>query len=179
YREELHRHRDRHSAMRRALQRAVPAMLASASTVILGLLCLLVAQLNSDRGLGPVGAVGIACAFLAMTTLLPSLLVVFCRSLFWPFTPKYSQAVRSEHSLWDRVGGWIAVRPRPVWIGVAVVLLVLSAGLTQVKVGLSGGQQFRVPVDSATGQTLLARHFPPGSSDPTIVVPRAAAVARV
>ncbi|MHB8505413.1 MAG: MMPL family transporter [Acidimicrobiales bacterium] len=55
YREELRRHADRHEAMRVALSRAAPAILASATTVILGLLCLLVATLNSDRGLGPVG----------------------------------------------------------------------------------------------------------------------------
>ena len=173
YREELHLHRDRHAAMRRALRRAVPAMLASASTVVLGLLCLLVAQLNSDRGLGPVGAVGIASAFLAMTTLLPALLVVFGRWLFWPFTPRYSAATTGpDHRAWERIGAWIAARPRTIWISVAVVLLLLSAGLTQAKIGLNESQTFRVPMDSVTGQALLAAHYPPGLSDPTIVVAR-------
>ena len=40
-------------------------MLASGATVIIGLLCLMFAQMNSTSGLGPVGAAGIACALLS------------------------------------------------------------------------------------------------------------------
>jgi len=58
YREELHRHPDRHTAMGIALRRALPAITASAATVAAALLCLLTGQLNSNRGLGPVGASG-------------------------------------------------------------------------------------------------------------------------
>ena len=53
YREELRRHADRHEAMAVALRRAGPAIVASASTVIAGLLCLLAAETNSTKGLGP------------------------------------------------------------------------------------------------------------------------------
>ena len=60
YREELRRHEDRHEAMAFALHRAAPAIIASASTVILGMLCLLLAEMNSTAGLGPVSAIGIA-----------------------------------------------------------------------------------------------------------------------
>ncbi len=58
YREELRRHEDRHEAMAFALHRAAPAILASAATVALGMLCLLFADMNSTAGLGPVNAVG-------------------------------------------------------------------------------------------------------------------------
>ena len=53
YREELRRHEDRHEAMAFAMRRSSPAILASGMTVIAGLLCLLAASLNSNRGLGP------------------------------------------------------------------------------------------------------------------------------
>ena len=42
------------------VRRAGPAILASGGTVILGLLTLLVAELNSTKGMGPVLAIGIA-----------------------------------------------------------------------------------------------------------------------
>ena len=87
YREELHRYKDRHEAMALALHRAGPAIIASASTVVVGMLCLLVAQLNSTKGLGPVSAIGIGVGLLVMISLLPVLLVVFGRWLFWPFVP--------------------------------------------------------------------------------------------
>ena len=59
YREELRRHEDRHEAMAFALHRAAPAIMASAATVVVGLMCLSFADLNSTASLGPVLAVGV------------------------------------------------------------------------------------------------------------------------
>ena len=54
YREELRRHEDRHEAMAFALHRAAPAILASAATVVVGMLCLIVrrAELHRRPGAG-------------------------------------------------------------------------------------------------------------------------------
>ncbi len=87
YREELHRSADKYEAMRTALESAGPAIFASAATVIAALLCLLVARVNGTSGLGPIAAIGIACAALSMLTLLPALLTIFGRRAFWPFVP--------------------------------------------------------------------------------------------
>ena len=87
YREELHRTADKHEAMRTALASAGPAIFASAATVIAALLCLMVAKVNGTAGLGPIAAIGIACAALSMLTLLPALLTIFGRRAFWPFVP--------------------------------------------------------------------------------------------
>ena len=89
YREELRRHEDRHEAMVVALRRAGPAIMASAATVIAGMLCLLVADSADISGLGPVAAIGIAVGLIAMITLLPALLVIFGRWMFWPIRPRY------------------------------------------------------------------------------------------
>jgi len=77
YREELHQHQSRFVAMRVALRGVVEPIIASGSTVIAGLMVLLLSDLSSNRGLGPVGSIGIACAMFAALTLLPSLLVLF------------------------------------------------------------------------------------------------------
>ena len=87
YREELHRTVDKHEAMRTALASAGPAIFASAATVIAALLCLMLAKVNGTAGLGPIAAIGIACAALSMLTLLPALLTIFGRRAFWPFVP--------------------------------------------------------------------------------------------
>jgi RND superfamily putative drug exporter len=87
YREELHHTVDKHEAMRTALISAGPAIFASAATVIAALLCLLLAKVNGTAGLGPIAAIGIACAALSMLTLLPALLTIFGRRAFWPFVP--------------------------------------------------------------------------------------------
>jgi putative drug exporter of the RND superfamily len=87
YREELHHTVDKHEAMRTALASAGPAIFASAATVIAALLCLMIAKVNGTSGLGPIAAIGIACAALSMLTLLPALLTIFGRRAFWPFVP--------------------------------------------------------------------------------------------
>jgi putative drug exporter of the RND superfamily len=87
YREELHYTEDRHEAIRAAMTSAGPAVFASAATVIAALFCLSIAKVNGTSGMGPFGAMGIACAALSMLTLLPALLTIFGRRAFWPFVP--------------------------------------------------------------------------------------------
>src|SRR5215831_5972518 len=92
YREELRRHDRRHPAMAEALRRAGPAIIASAVTVVVALLMLSVADLRSTSSMGPVLAIGVAVGMLAMLTLLPALLVIFPRGVFWPYQPAYGSA---------------------------------------------------------------------------------------
>jgi RND superfamily putative drug exporter len=99
YREELHRTVDKHEAMRTALASAGPAIFASAATVIAALLCLMLAKVNGTAGLGPIAAIGIACAALSMLTLLPALLTIFGRRAFWPFVPHTEQTAPSAEAL--------------------------------------------------------------------------------
>jgi putative drug exporter of the RND superfamily len=178
YREELRRHDRRHQAMAEALRRAGPAIIASASTVIIALLTLLAAELQSTKDLGPVLAIGVAVGMLAMLTLLPALLVAFPRGVFWPYRPSYGSAEPTHRGFWARVGWSIAPRPRIVWISTAVVLGVMALGLTGLKAhGLTNAQSFRGHPDSVTGETVLARHFPAGVGQPVIVVGKAGAAA--
>src|SRR6202034_2648961 len=143
YREELRRHEDRHEAMAVALRRAGPAIMASAGTVVASLLVLIVAELNSTSSMGPVLAIGVVVALVAMLTLLPALLVICGRWIFWPVRPALGSAEPTAEGIWGSIGRRIAVRPRMVWIGTAVVLGVLALGLTGLKAsGLTSAEAF-------------------------------------
>ena len=83
--------------------------------MILSLLTLLVAELNSTKSLGPVMAIGVAVGLLAMITLLPALLVILGRWVFWPRRPTLGSAEPTEHGLWARIGARMA--PGPGWSG--------------------------------------------------------------
>ncbi len=172
YREALRTYADRHEAMAHAVRRCLPALSASAATVVLGLLCLLAADLPATRGLGPVGAVGVAAAFLVMTTLLPVMLVLCGRWVFWPFVPRVGQAT-PEHRGWRRIAGAVAARPRAIWIGSAAVLLALTLGLGTLSIGLPGDEAFTTEVGSITGQHLISAHYPAGTTAPAEVTARA------
>jgi RND superfamily putative drug exporter len=136
YREELHKTADKHEAMRTALRSAGPTIFASAATVIAALLCLLIAKVNGTSGLGPIAAIGIACAALSMLTLLPALLTIFGRRAFWPFVPHTEEtAPRSEEVTdWGRrkivegsgagALGWVVLACLAIAIPVVVLFAV-------------------------------------------------------
>ncbi|WP_436520172.1 MMPL family transporter [Actinoplanes sp. HUAS TT8] len=171
YREELRRHADRHEAMMFALHRAGPAIIASAATVAIGMGCLMLAEVNSTSGLGPVAALGVLVGLLAMMTLLPALLVIFGRWLFWPVRPRYGTPEPTATGLWARMGNRIARRPRAVWISTAVVLGAMALGLVQLDAnGLSQQDSFTSEQPSVAGLEVLGRHFPAGQGDPVVVI---------
>ena len=181
YREELRRHPDAYAAMRVALPRSLPAILASAGTVVLAMLVLVFADLNSTASLGPVAAVGVGCAMLAMVTLLPALLVLCGRRVFWPLIPAYDPARKGEPApsrLWSGVARFVRGRPRAVWMTTALGLAVLTVGATSLSGGLGSGDVFTTKPDSVRGHELLAVHYPAGSSDPVeVYVPAGQATA--
>ncbi|WBB67005.1 MMPL family transporter [Micromonospora sp. WMMD812] len=172
YREELHRHERPWAAMRTAWKGAAPAIIASGGTVILGLLCLLLSSLNSNRALGPVAATGIAATLLVMLTFLPALLVLGGRWAFWPRWPRNDRAdPRAEHGVWARIAGFVARRARPVWLVTAVLLGLLALGLTQLGVTTLGQSDlFTERTDSVAGQEVIARHYPAGTGSPATIV---------
>ncbi|MFI6581211.1 MMPL family transporter [Embleya sp. NPDC050493] len=177
YREELHRHRDRHEAMATALTRCLPAIAASAATVGIATLCLVFGSMNSTRGLGPVVAIGVVIVFCAMTSLLPAFLVVLGRWVFWPLIPRHTVGyqgvgVEREHGAWARVSRAVGLRPRPIWIGSVLVLAALACGALTLGSGQTAGEQFTERVDSVIGQERLAEHFAAGSSAPADVYVR-------
>ena len=180
YREELRRHEDRHEAMALALHRAGPAIFASGSTVILGLLCLLLAEMQSTKGLGPVAAIGVVVALAAMLTLLPALLVICGRWVFWPKRPRFGSIEPTATGFWSRAGQRIGRHPRYVWVGTAVALGVLSIGIVSLNAnGLSNKDSFRTKPDAVVGEQVLTGHFPAGSGTPVVVVAHASAADQV
>jgi RND superfamily putative drug exporter len=139
---------------------------------VAGLLCLLAAQLNSNRGLGPISAVGILIAVIAMLTLLPAILVIVGRGVFWPFVPRFGSSSHETSGVWARIGQRISHRPRPVWIGTALLLGVAALGLLRLDTNLNPFNGFRSSVDSVAGQKIIAESYPGGATAPTDVIVR-------
>ncbi len=174
YREELRRHEDRHEAMAFALHRAAPAILASAATVAVGLLCLMFADLNSTAGLGPANAVAIVVTVLVMVTLLPAFLVIFGRWMFWPFVPHFGSEEPTASGFWSKVGNGISGRPRVVWLGTGAALVVLCLGFLRVDTsGIPSDEMYTTDQDSVIGQGLLVDHGLVDASTPIQVVANA------
>ena len=178
YREELGRTEDRTAAMRRALRSSAGPILASAATVALGLLCLLLSDLGLNRQLGPAAALGIGCAVLAMLTFLPAALVLLGRAAFWPRRAAVGPAEAGQGRVWRMVTRQITVRPRVIWAGTAIVLALMAVGVTRLHAdGLSGTDMIIADdVESKLGQRVLAEHYPAGDGSPVLVITQASAV---
>lgn len=180
YREELRIRRTTWEATRAAWKGTWEPIVASAGTVIAGLLCLMLSDLSSNASLGPVAAVGIVSAVAVALTFLPAMLMLGGRKMFWPKAPAYDDAAAARahqhlaperQGVWGRVAAMVRRRPRPIAAGVALLLALGCAGLTAfdtTPVPLSDvvlGQS-----NARDGQKALQEHFPGGSGSPTYVL---------
>ncbi len=173
YRDELRHHYDRRDAMARALARTAEAVLSSASTVVIGLLTLLLSAFPTTRGLGLACAVGVIVAATFVLIVLPAALVVFGRWIFWPKVPREGQAsLADSRSFWRRVGDTVSRRPA-VFAATTVALLAIAAtGMLSIRTGLDGADQFLQKPEAISAGERLAQSFPAGSADPTTIVSR-------
>lgn len=177
FREELRVAQDKGVALLAAWKGSVEPIVASGGTVIAGLLCLLLSDLKSNSTLGPVAAIGIVFAMLSALTLLPSLLLLFGRAVFWPRRPRFEpEVVAEEHGmrttgLWARLSGLIKKRPRVIWIATTLVLLAGAAGVTQLDAqGVPQSDLVLGTSEARDGQVALGEHFPGGSGSPVSVI---------
>jgi RND superfamily putative drug exporter len=175
FREQLRDTPSRYDAIRIAWRSTVEPIAASAGTVILGVLCLLFSDLNSNKGLGPVAAIGIGTSLLAALTFLPAVLALCGRGAFWPFRPELGSPHPETTGIWGRVARMVGAKPRLTWVVTTLVLLVGVAFLPQLKAsGTAQSDVFLAEVDSVKGQEVVSRHFPSGLGSPSVIVANAA-----
>ncbi|PJK24016.1 hypothetical protein CSX11_02400 [Mycobacterium goodii] len=181
YREELGRTDNHRDALQASLRAAAPAIIASNATVVLALLTLVFATAPSNRSLGVQAASGLVVAAVFVLIVLPPLLALCGRRLFWPFVPNVGAKALTESGVWHRIADSVARKPaRVVVVSVAGLVLLCTALLT-TPIGLTQTEQFRVQAESVSGFETVSAHFPSGSTDPTRVIAsteRAAAVQR-
>jgi len=179
YREELHHHESRYEAMRVSLRGVFEPILASGSTVIAGLLVLLLSDLSGNRGLGPVGAIGVAASMLTVLTFLPALLVVFGRWIFWPKIPRFDDVDEQLSGTWAKIGNAVERNPKRIWISTAILLTVLAGFSFTLKAdGLANTEAFTKKTDSVIGIERLGEHFPSGEGSPVEIVVKQDDIAR-
>jgi putative drug exporter of the RND superfamily len=175
YREELHLVESRFTAMRKAIRGVFEPIVASGATVSVGLLVLLLSELDANRSLGPVGAIGVTVAVLTMLTLLPALLVIFGRWIFWPRIPHFDAKDEKLSGIWSKVANYVDKKTKRAGLITGILLLALAGYSTQLDAtGLSQTETFVGKPDSVVGQEVLGKHFPAGEGNPSYIVGPAA-----
>ncbi|MBF4995352.1 MMPL family transporter [Arthrobacter gandavensis] len=175
YREALRDHADRWGATRAAVRGTIEPVTAAAGTVVAGLLCLLLSDLNSNKALAPVASLGIVCSYLAAMTLLPSLLFVCGRAAFWPRRPAFgSPHPDRDHQargFWPGVARTVRNHSRRTWLICAVVLAAAAVAVVDFRAsGVPQSDFVLGQTEAKEGQAALGEHFPSGSGSPVLIV---------
>ena len=169
YREELLRNEDHRAALTQAWCKTAPAILASNVTVVLSLATLVFAVIPGTRGLGISSAVGLLIALAFGLLVLPPVLAVCGRGIFWPFVPKPGQH-RVQGRAWRAIATRVVARPVVSIVAAGALLVIMASGLIGASVGLNQTDKFRVAAESAAGLEVLGEHFPAGEAQPMIIV---------
>lgn len=176
YREELMQYEDRWVATRKAWRGTIEPVLASGGTVIAGLLCLLLSNLESNSVLGPVASVGIIFAMASALTLLPAILCLVGRRVFWPRIPAYDPGSEGHEHLksdgvWAAMVRFVEHRSRMIWTLTTLALVVGALGALSLKAdGVAETDLVLTASEARDGQEELSDHFPAGSGSPTTVL---------
>jgi RND superfamily putative drug exporter len=158
-REEIRRGLEPRDAVVRAVETVGESITFSALIVIGALLSLVIAQFGFYQGLGPALAIGIGLMLLAGLTLLPALLAILGRAVFWPSNLRVRET--PQVGFWGRVAAAFVRRPAltaVVGVGIFAALALGSLGTTTA--GFADQVSGPSGSDSAIGQSVLNQHFP-------------------
>jgi putative drug exporter of the RND superfamily len=167
FKEELARN-DRSKAGIMALKQIGPVILASATTVIVALLCLGISRFGMNRTSGFVLAIGVAITFLASLTLTPALMSFFGKKLLWPasFQPHKS----NSEGFWSRIGRRITRQPALFAIPILVILVLPYIALPGIHTSAEILSQMPQNVESVKGFNVLRAHFAAAELEPSYVL---------
>jgi RND superfamily putative drug exporter len=167
-RENLRQGLDRKQAVVAAVERVGESITFSAATVIAALLSLLFATFEFYSNLGIPLAIGIGVMLLAGLTLLPALMAIFGRAVFWP---SKTQEGTGKAGVWGRVSVRIVRHPAPTLVAGLVLFGALAFAVTAyTAAGFGGDTTAPAGSDSAAGAKILAAHFPNTSANPTNII---------
>ena len=167
YRERLRRGEDTKVAIGTALERAGEAIASAGGAVIVSFMALVLSSLSIFRSSGPALASAVAVTLLAALTLVPALLTLLGRALFWP-----SKKWRNEPAGTRFASIGTSLGKHPVrFAGAAGLLLAVLASFT---IGFNPSFDFNssLPkdVESTKAIKTLEKGLPAGVTDPTTVL---------
>lgn len=163
FREEL-RQKERHEAHIHSIKQIGPVITASAITVIIAFLSMGISRFGMNRTTGYALAIGVAVTLVAGLTLVPALMSLFGKFLFWP--AKISGPKKEGRFGWHKVGNWVSQHPVMVIVPILVVLILPYAALPNLIRSADIISQLPQKAESAEGFKMMNAHFPAGEFSP-------------
>ncbi len=177
FREELTRNADKHEAMRRTMRGVGGAVASAGATILIASAALTFAILRSYQSLGPVIAIAVGLMMLAALTLIPAVLTIVGRRVFWPMQPRLDPEAAAQpeapqdwrRSIYGRVGSVVLRWPRASLAATTAALALLIAGLFAFEPNYDQLASLPGNTESVRSFELLREGFPGGELSPTRV----------
>ena len=170
YRERLREGEEKRDAVAHALERAGEAIASAGGAVIVAFMALVLSSLGIFRSIGPALAIAVAVTLLAALTLVPAVVTLLGRALFWP-SKKY--LVEPEAARFAAAGRSVGRHPGRYALASGGVLGLLAIAALSFNptfdLGSSGTSS---TAESAVALKTLEKGFPAGATDPTQVLLR-------
>jgi len=170
YRERLRAGDPPAEALVAAIGRVGEAIFSAAFAVIAAFGALVLATLGFFTTLGPGLVIGVAVMLLAALTLVPAVVALLGRRLFWP-SRKVDRA--PSRTRFATVGAFVARRPVVVIVGTLALLGGLATGALGFQADYDPVRQLPPDTEATRAFEDLQRGFPAGALQPTNVYLRA------
>jgi RND superfamily putative drug exporter len=167
FKEEL-RKKERIEAQNHTIKHIGLVIAASAVTVIVAFLSLGLSNFGMNQTTGYALALGVTITLLAGLTLVPALMSLFGKYLFWP--AKKSGAKREGGFGWHTIGNWVSQHPLMTALPIIVVLLLPYLALPHLNRSADIINQLPQSSESVKGYRVMAEHFAAGELSPSYVL---------
>lgn len=169
YRERLRQGDEPRGAVVHALERAGEAIASAGGAVIVAFMALILSSLSIFRSIGPALAIAVAVTLLAALTLVPAVVTLLGRWLFWPARNWQQEPTGTRFAaLGDAVGDH-PFRTALASGGVMAILAVFALGFSP---SFDFTSSLPKGVESTEALQRLEKGLPPGATDPTTVILR-------
>lgn len=167
-REELRKGYSSKDAVSRSLSKVGESITFSAATVIAALLSLATARFGLYKGLGYPLAIGVALMLLAGLTLLPALLSILGKAVFWPSKIRPGT---TRHGWWGKLAGKLVKKPlATLMVGLIFFVSLAAMSIGNQPSGFASATNSPKGSGSYYGNAMLKAHFPNADFNPTQII---------
>ena len=167
YRERLRQGEEKRASVVHALERAGEAIASAGGAVIVAFMALVLSSLSIFRAIGPALALAVAVTLLAVLTLVPAVVTLLGRGLFWP-SKKWQR--ESEGARFARIGDNLGRRPGVFAAVSGLVLAALAVFAFSFNPSFDFNSSLPENAESTEGIETFNEHFGAGASEPAPVI---------
>jgi RND superfamily putative drug exporter len=166
YRERLRAGDDKKTAMIISVERVGEVIASAAGAVVVAFLVLLLASLGFFGSLGPALAIAVGVMLVTSLTLIPALVSLLGRFVFWPSKAWKKQP---KATISRKLGEFVGRRPALTAAASGLILVALAGGTLMYKANYDFSAGFPQDTESAQAQADLSKAFAAGAAQPTEV----------